>query len=134
MADRLDPARVHFVGLVPHDQFRALLQMSTVHVYMTYPFVLSWSLLEAMASGCAIVGSDTAPVREMVTHGETGRLFPFFERERLVDEVCSLLDDPQERQRLGANARDFARAGYDARTVCLPAQLEWIDRLAAMGP
>jgi glycosyltransferase involved in cell wall biosynthesis len=125
--DRLDVSRVHFVGKVPYAAFISLLQVSTVHVYLTYPFVLSWSLLEAMSAGCAIVASDTGPVREAIVHGETGRLFPFFDRERLVEEVCDLLENPGERNRLGANARAMAQKNYDLKTVCLPRQIEWLS-------
>ena len=107
-----------------------MLQISTVHVYLTYPFVLSWSLLEAMSIGCAIVASDTQPLREAIRHDDTGRLVNFFDGAGLADEVCALLDDPAERARLGANARAFARANYDLITVCLPKQLEWVKSLA----
>uniref|UniRef100_A0A832A412 Glycosyltransferase n=1 Tax=Desulfacinum infernum TaxID=35837 RepID=A0A832A412_9BACT len=124
-----DWARVHFLGHVPYPHFVTLLQLSTVHVYWTYPFVLSWSLLEAMSAGCAIVASDTAPVREAIRHDETGRLVDFFDVEGLANAVCALLDEPRERQRLGANARAFAQATYDLRTVCLPKQLQWVEGL-----
>ena len=125
-----DWARVHFLGKIPYPQFIALLQLSTVHVYLTYPFVLSWSLLEAMSTGCAIVASDTEPLREAIRHDETGRLVPFFDRAALLDQVCALLDDPTARARLGAQAREFARATYDLRTRCLPRQLDWVQSLA----
>jgi glycosyltransferase involved in cell wall biosynthesis len=125
-----DWARVHFLGKIPYPQFIALLQLSTVHVYLTYPFVLSWSLLEAMSTGCAIVASDTEPLREAIRHDETGRLVPFFDQAALLDRVCALLDDPTTRARLGAQAREFARATYDLRTRCLPRQLDWVQSLA----
>jgi glycosyltransferase involved in cell wall biosynthesis len=122
--------RVHFLGNLPYAHFVALLQLSTVHVYLTYPFVLSWSLLEAMSVGCAIVASDTAPVREAVTRGKTGVLVDFFDATALASQVARLLDDPPERARLGANARAFARRHYDLRQVCLPGQLAWVRGLA----
>jgi len=121
-----DWARVHFFGTIPYTQFIKLLQLSTVHVYLTYPFVLSWSLLEAMSAGCAIVASNTKPLREAIRHNETGRLIPFFDVTGLTNEVCALLDDPEERARLGTNARAFAQTHYDLNTVCLPRQLEWV--------
>ena len=128
--DRLDMSRVHFLGNIPYPQFISLLQLSTVHVYLTYPFVLSWSLLEAMSAGCAIVASDTQALREAIRHDETGRLFDFFDIAGLASQVRELLDDPPARARLGANARAFAVANYDLKKVCLPGQLEWIASLA----
>jgi len=113
-----DWARVHFLGNIPYQHFVPLLQLSTVHVYLTYPFVLSWSVLEAMNVGCAIVASDTPPVREAIRHDETGRWVDFFNHRQLADEVCTLLDEVHTRTRLGANARAFAQASYDLETVC----------------
>jgi len=130
VAARIDLSRVHFLGHVPYKEFIRLLQLSTVHVYLTYPFVLSWSLLEAMSAGCAIVASNTGPLREAITDGETGRLVNFFDHEALAREIAALLDNPHERSRLGANAREFARANYDLKRVCLPRQMEWVHALA----
>lgn len=121
--------RVHFLGRVGYEHFVSLMQLSSVHVYLTYPFILSWSLLEAMSTGAAVVASDTPSVREAVTHGENGRLVDFFDCRRLAEEVCELLADPTERGRLGANARASIQSSYDLRTVCLPAQLKWVDHL-----
>lgn len=128
-----DLGRVHFLGNVPYAHFLALLQLSTVHVYLTYPFVLSWSLLEAMSAGCAVVASDTAPLREAIRHDETGLLVDFFDGAGLVEAVCRLLEDAGRRRRLGEAARSFARANYDLKTVCLPRQLAWVRDLAAGG-
>ena len=127
-----DMQRVHFLGHIPYEYFIPLLQLSTVHVYLTYPFVLSWSLLEAMSAGCAIVASDTQPLREAIRHNDTGRLVDFFDPAALVHQVCSLLDDPAERERLGTNAREFAKAQYDLQTVCLPRQLAWVRELSGL--
>ena len=113
-------------GRILYDKFLALLQVSRVHVYLTYPFVLSWSLLEAMACEAAIVASDTPPVREVLTHGETGRLTDFFDQNALVDEVCHLLENAEDRQALGRAARDLAQSQYDLQTICLPRQLDWV--------
>ena len=129
-----DWGRVHFLGNIPYQYFIPLLQLSTVHVYLTYPFVLSWSLLEAMSAGCAIVASDTQPLREAIRHDETGRLVDFFDVPALAGEVCRLLDDPQARQHLGDRARAFAQANYDLKTVCLPRQLAWVEALASTSP
>lgn len=133
LIDDADWRRVHFLGNIPYSQFIPLLQISSVHVYLTYPFVLSWSLLEAMSVGCAIVASDTAPLREAIVHDQTGRLVSFFDPSGLANEVCALLDQPAVRRRLGANARAFAQAHYDLKTVCLPRQLAWVERLQAGG-
>jgi glycosyltransferase involved in cell wall biosynthesis len=124
-----DWSRVHFVGLVPYQYFIPMLQLSTVHVYLTYPFVLSWSLLEAMSAGCAIVASDTKPLHEAIEHNHTGRLFDFFDAAALTKQVCDLLDQPAERRRLGENARHFAQTHYDLHAVCLPQQLAWADNM-----
>ncbi|GAB3357178.1 MULTISPECIES: glycosyltransferase [Giesbergeria] len=124
-----DWSRVHFLGHVPYQHFIPLLQLSTVHVYLTYPFVLSWSLLEAMSTGCAIVASNTQPLHEAIMQNQTGRLVDFFDPAALANEVCSLLTDPITRQHLGANARSFAQQHYDLQTVCLPRQLDWVQSL-----
>lgn len=124
-----DWARVHFLGNIPYEYFIPLLQLSTVHVYLTYPFVLSWSLLEAMSAGCAIVASDTPPLREAIRQDDTGRLVDFFDADALATEVALLLADPAARERLGKRAREFAIAHYDLQTVCLPAQLRWVAGL-----
>jgi len=127
--ENLDMARIHFLGRIPYPQFIALLQLSTVHVYLTYPFVLSWSLLEAMSVGCAIVASDTTPLHEAIRDRETGRLFDFFSPAQLSSIVCELLGNPSERQRLGKNARSFAKENYDLKSRCLPRQLSWVRSL-----
>jgi len=128
-----DWSRVHFLGYLPYAHFVALLQCSTVHVYLTYPFVLSWSLLEAMSIGCAIVASDTLPLLEAIRHNETGLLVNFFDPQALAEAIVKLLDDPAERRRLGRNARAFAQATYDLKTVCLPRQLQWVEALAGLS-
>ena len=124
-----DWERVHFLGNIPYENFIPLLQLSMVHVYLTYPFVLSWSLLEAMSVGCAIVASDTKPLHEAIKHNETGRMVDFFDTKALNKEICNLLDDPKARQVLGENARAFAMANYDLQKICLPRQLAWVNSL-----
>lgn len=133
--DRISAAdwrRVHFLGRIPHEDFTRVLQISRVHVYLTYPFVLSWSLLEAMSCGAAIVASDTAPVREVITQGETGRLVDFFDRAALVREVCDLLEDESARARLGRAARALMTRDYDLKRICLPRQIAWVDAVTQM--
>jgi glycosyltransferase involved in cell wall biosynthesis len=117
------------VGKVPYGIFLRILQISSVHVYLTYPFVLSWSLLEAMSVGCAIVASDTQPVREAITDNEIGILVDFFDHVSLAEAVAKLLESPSLRKKLGENARRFAIANYDLQTVCLPKQLKWVEEL-----
>lgn len=124
-----DWARVHFLGNLPYQHFIPLLQLSTVHVYLTYPFVLSWSLLEAMSAGCAIVASDTAPLREAIMHNDTGLLVDFFDAQALAKQIGALAAAPLERERLGNNARAFARQRYDLKTQCLPGQIAWVEGL-----
>jgi glycosyltransferase involved in cell wall biosynthesis len=126
-----DWERVHFLGNIPSREFISMLQMSTVHVYLTYPYVLSWSLIEAMSAGCTIVASNTAPLQEVIEHDVNGRLVDFFDVDGLAEEICTLLDDPESRARLSANARAFAQANYDLKTVCLPQQMEWVRSLGA---
>ena len=126
----LDMSRVHFVGNIVYPAFLALLQMTTVHTYLTYPFVLSWSLIEAMACAGAIVASDTEPVREVMTEGETGRLVNFFDRSAMVDRICELLEDPAQRARLGQRARELVVERYDLQRTCLPAQMALVRSLA----
>jgi len=126
-----DWQRVHFLGTIPYESFIPLLQLSTVHVYLTYPFVLSWSLLEAMSVGCAIVASDTQPLREAIAHDKTGRLVDFFDHQALAKEICQLLDNAKLRAKLGKNARAFAIKHYDLQTICLPNQLAWVNQLGA---
>lgn len=130
---RIKPAdwsRICFLGNIPYHHFIPFLQISSVHVYLTYPFVLSWSLLEAMCASCAIVASDTPPVKEAIHNNETGCLIDFFDVSGLADTVCQLLDDPSTRNRLGRNAREFSKANYDLETVCLPRQIKWVGELA----
>lgn len=131
--DRLDLARVHFLGQIPKPDFIAMLQVSAAHVYLTYPFVLSWSLLEAMAAGAPIVASNTAPVREAVEDGVTGRLFDFFDVEGLADTVCRTLADRETLGPMRRAAREFAVSRYDLASVCLPRQMALFDQLIGAG-
>lgn len=126
--------RVHFMGRVPYDTYLSMIQVSTAHVYLTYPFVLSWSLLESMSAGCAILASDTAPVREAITEGETGWLVDFFDPAALTERLCDLLDQPETRAQLGEAARAFVQKTYDLNSVCLPQHLDWVARLGTLEP
>ncbi len=130
LAGRLDLSRVHFLGRVPYSTFLSVLQVSSVHVYLTYPFVLSWSLLEAMSCGCAVVASGTAPVQEAVSHGQNGWLVDMFSIEALAAQVLQVLSAPESQAPIRANARRHVVDNYDLRTKCLPRQLALI---AAVG-
>ena len=129
-----DLARVHFTGRLSYEHFRRLMQITRAHVYLTYPFVLSWSLLEAMSAGAPVVASDTAPVREVVRDGEGGLLVDFFDAAALAATVARLLGDDDLRAGLSRRARQVVIDGYDLHSHCLPRQMAWIDRLAAMAP
>ena len=119
--------RIHFLGHIPYAAFMNVLQISTVHVYLTYPFVLSWSLLEAMSAGCVIVGSNTPPVAEVVSNQATGLLFDFFNHNELAHQVCDVLKDKNRRLKLSNSARQFVQTHYDLNKVCLPQQIKWIQ-------
>jgi glycosyltransferase involved in cell wall biosynthesis len=126
--DRIDPTRVHFTGHLPHDRMLAALSISRAHVYYTYPFVLSWSLLEAMASECLVVGSDTAPVRDAVRPGENGLLLDFFDHAALAEALIEACRKPQAFAHLRKAARktvvaDFNRARSREAWVALLEEL-----------
>jgi glycosyltransferase involved in cell wall biosynthesis len=134
VGDRIDPGRLHFTGKLPYERFVALLQLSRAHVYLSYPFVLSWSMLEAMAVGAPVAASATAPVTEVIAHERNGLLFDFFDRDALVAAVCRLLDDAELRHTLAAAARRTVVERYDLGRVCLPAQARLIRELLHAGP
>jgi len=119
----VDMSRLHFVGKLPSSVYRQVLQLSTVHVYMTYPFVLSWSLLEAMSAGCFVVASDTAPVRE-VLDVTNGWLVDFFSPEELASKVSLACANRSDLMPFRARARETVVQRYDLRGVALPRQLE----------
>ncbi|MEW6707197.1 MAG: glycosyltransferase family 4 protein [Pseudomonadota bacterium] len=109
---KLDPSRTHFTGKLPYEQYKRVLQVSAAHVYLTYPFVLSWSMLEAMACGALVVGSDTAPVREVVEDGRNGRLVGFFDGRRIADTVVDALRRPAPLTPLRNDARKLVQENY----------------------
>jgi glycosyltransferase involved in cell wall biosynthesis len=129
LGDSLDLTRVHFLGKVPYNAFIKVLQVSRVHVYLTYPFVLSWSMLEAMSTGCLIVGSRTQPVQEVLHHGGNGLLVDFFSPDEIAERVIEALEDPRSFASLRQNARETVLDRYDLRSVCLPAHLRLLNML-----
>ena len=112
--------RVHFLGGLPYADYLRVLQVSACHVYLTYPFVLSWSCLEAMSAARVVVASATGPVTEVIDHGVNGLLFDFFDVEGLARQVVSVLENPQAHRDLGLRARERVVERYDLRTKCLP--------------
>jgi glycosyltransferase involved in cell wall biosynthesis len=124
-----DWQRVVFLPQLPRETFLKFLQVSRVHVYFTYPFVAGWSLLEAMSAGCAVVGSDTEPVREFIRHRETGVLTPFFDVPQLVKNIGVMLDNQKLRTQCATEARRLVQTQYDLRSVCLPQLIQWAEGL-----
>ena len=112
--------RVHFVGSLPYADYLRVLQVSSCHVYLTYPFVLSWSCLEAMSAGCAVVAGRTPPVEEVIEHGRDGLLVDFFDTAALVSQVVLVLGHRSEAAALGEAARRRVIERYDLFTRCLP--------------
>lgn len=131
LGDRLDLSRVHFMGRVAYETYVSLLQVARVHCYLTYPFVLSWSLTEAMSAGAYIVGSDTEPVREVIRDGENGRLVPFFDLPALSAALIRGLAGDPEAARLTAAARQTILDGYDLKSQSLPRLINWVE---SFGP
>ncbi|MCV2863446.1 glycosyltransferase [Albidovulum sediminicola] len=127
VAGRIDRSRVHLVGRITHARFVALMQVTRVHAYLTYPFVLSWSMIEAMAAGALVVGSATPPVEEVIRDGVNGRLVPFFDIDGWSHALIGALADPAAQAPLRRAARDTARARYDLKTVCLPRLIDFVE-------
>jgi glycosyltransferase involved in cell wall biosynthesis len=121
---QIDAGRVHFLGRLPYESYLRLLQVSAVHAYLTYPFVLSWSMLEAMAAGCMVVGSRTAPVEEVIKHGENGWLVDFFDHRQLAEALAGALEERSRLDDIRQAARRTVVERFDLTTVCLPRQLE----------
>ncbi|MBM3605818.1 MAG: glycosyltransferase, partial [Alphaproteobacteria bacterium] len=128
----LDLNRVHFLGRVPYGDYLSLLRVARVHCYLTYPFVLSWSLTEALSAGAYVVGSDTEPVRELIRDGRNGRLVPFFDIDALAGALIRGLEGDPEASNLRKAARETILSGYDLRSQCLPRQIAWVESFGAM--
>ncbi len=128
----LDHRRLHFVDFLSLDAYRSVLQASAVHVYLTVPFVLSWSLIEAMATGCTIVGSDTAPVREVIDDNVSGLLADFRDPSAIAAGVTAALADADLAHRLGAAARRHAVDHFSLKAL-MPRQLDLLMEMASAG-
>ena len=127
---QVDPARLHFTGRLPREQYLSLLRVSAAHVYLTYPFVLSWSMLEAMACGCVLVASATPPVQEVIEDGVNGHLFDFFDVGALAHKVGAVLAAQGSHVTMRQAARAAVVSSYDLDTVCLPAQVALLREMA----
>lgn len=127
VSDQLDMSRVHFPGRVAHNWMIDALSISAAHVYYTYPFVLSWSLIEAMACECLILGSNTGPLRDAVEDGVNGRLLDFFDVRALSRAMIEACRNPEVFTPLRQAARRTAVERYDRYTVCQPAWMRVID-------
>ncbi|MGF1481319.1 MAG: glycosyltransferase family 4 protein [Cyanophyceae cyanobacterium] len=123
----LDRSRIHFTGLLPYGEYLQVLQASSVHIYLTRPFVLSWSMLEALATGCVIVASDTPPVTEVITDGVNGLLVDFFSSQKIAERTLEVLNHPDRMVALRRKARETVVKGYDLAKL-LPQQLQWLKR------
>jgi glycosyltransferase involved in cell wall biosynthesis len=128
VAEHIDRKRIHFAGRLPYRDYLTALQVSSAHVYLTYPFVLSWSLLEALSAGCLVIGSDTSPVRE-VLNNENGLLTPFFDTEQLAERVTEALTFPRRFRSVRARARRTILDQYDLARICLPKMMAFIQKL-----
>lgn len=128
----LDPKRVFFLGKVPHNIFVRLMQVTRCHVYLTYPFVLGWSVLEAMSCGALVVGSRTAPVTDVIKDHDNGLLVDFFDTEGLAAKVCEVLENPKAFESLRRRARETVLERFDLETVSLPAYAQLLDDASAL--
>jgi glycosyltransferase involved in cell wall biosynthesis len=122
----LDLDRVHFTGLLPYPEYLQVLQSSTVHIYLTRPFVLSWSMLEALSAGCLVVASRTAPVTEVIEDGVNGLLVDFFSPQEIADRVEEVLNHPTQMAPIRVKARETIQERYNLAQL-LPQHLEWIQ-------
>ena len=130
---RLDLSRVHFTGTLPLAEMHALMRISRAHVYLTYPFALSWSCLEAMALGCLVVGSRTAPVEEVIEHGRNGLLVDMFDAPALAECLVEVCGRPREAfAQLRVAARQTILDRFDRARVCEPAWTGLVEEVLAM--
>jgi glycosyltransferase involved in cell wall biosynthesis len=131
--DAYDLSRFVFLGLVPRLELAKLFALSDLHVYLTVPFVLSWSLLNALACGAKVLASDTAPVREVIHHGRTGLLVDFFDIEAMCQTACEVLDSPGDYDHLGSAGVGLIGDRYSLE-VCLPVLRSLYHAEVTSGP
>ena len=129
---KIDPRRLHFTGRVPYPDLLNLLRVGRAHAYLSYPFVLSWSMLEAMCLGCVVVGSNTPPVAEVIEDGVTGHLVDFFDVDGWADKLAEVLADPEAQEPIRKAARQHIIDTYDLKTR-LPAKVDEIRRDRRVG-
>ena len=126
----IDPARLHFLGRIPYEKYLNVLQVSMAHVYLTYPFVLSWSMLEAMSAGCLVIGSRTPPVEEVIVDGDNGLLIDFNSPIQISNAVTRVFLEPDAMDSIRKRARSTAVLNYDLRSQCLPKHVDLIESLS----
>ena len=122
----MDLSKIHFVGNLPYPEYIKLLQVSRCHVYLTYPFVLSWSLLDAMSVGCCVVASDTAPVKEVIQDGFNGILTDFYNIDSMVLKINSVLNEPEKFSNLRISARKTIKEKYELQKL-LKEQIDFLN-------
>lgn len=125
----LDLSRVHFVGSLPYGQYLKVIQASSAHIYLTRPFVLSWSMLEAMSSGCLIIGSDTPPVKEVIKDGVNGLLVDFFSPKEIAERVDEVMKHPTRMAEIRGQARQTIIDKYSLQQL-LSRHLQLMKKLA----
>ncbi len=131
--DQYDLSRFLFTGLLPPNELAKLFSITDLHVYLTAPFVLSWSLMNALACGATVLASDTAPVREMIVDGENGLLVDFFNPEKIAHQAGEILDRPQEYKHLGLAGVRLIGANYSLDQA-LPRMLLLYEEAIAIRP
>lgn len=127
----LDLNRVHFVGGLPFNEYVNLLQITSAHVYLTYPFVASWSLLDSMSCACPVVASSTEPVKEFIEHGKNGLLFDFYNINEQVEKIEYALDHKEEMKPIRENARATIVENYNLKNL-LPKHIEYVKSIAQL--
>jgi glycosyltransferase involved in cell wall biosynthesis len=133
VGDKIDHSRVHFLGQIPYMDYMRVLQISTAHVYLTYPFVLSWSMMEAMAAGCLVIGSKTAPVEEVIRHEENGLLVDFFSPQEMVAAINRVCEHKDRMQDIRNAARKTIVDRYDFKNICVPQHISMMEKASGVS-